>query len=162
MGKAWHNISNWQVSVHPECLDRQKRDDRLKQNGGNSSKPPSSDGAGGTPPARPRKRSGKLRGVQPGHKSHNGQRRMRHPQDERMTVTLHYPAAECRRCGGSMLTHNPPHRAHRVFAFPEVSYFVTEHQLLRATSTHCIHVDEETIRQWYCHQHHGRRGRRFH
>ncbi|MFB9848766.1 IS66 family transposase, partial [Oceanisphaera arctica] len=117
-------------------------EDRLKQNSGNSSKPPSSDGPGGIPPARPRKRSGKQRGAQPGHQ---GQRRQRHPQDERVSVTPYFPAAECACCGGNMLNHTKPHRVHQVFDLPEVSYFVTEHQLFRATCTRCINTDEAML-----------------
>jgi transposase len=117
-------------------------EDRLKQNSSNSSKPPSSNGPGDTPPARPRKRSGKSRGAQPGHK---GQRRERHPQDERVTVTAHYPLEACTCCGGTMLAHSKPHRVHQVFDLPEVSYLVTEHQLYRATCTRCIHVGEASL-----------------
>lgn len=117
-------------------------EDRLKQNSSNSSKPPSSNGPGGAPPARPRKRSGKQRGAQPGHK---GQRRERHPQDERVTVTAHYPAEACTCCGGTMLAHTKPHRVHQVFDLPEISYVVTEHQLYRATCTRCIHTHEASL-----------------
>ena len=62
-------------------------EDRLNQHSGNSSKPPSSDGPGSPPPARPRLASGKKRGAQPGHK---GARRERHPADERLTVIPHH------------------------------------------------------------------------
>lgn len=118
-----------------KLLDRiAELEDRLNQNSGNSSKPPSSDGPG-TPPARKRPDSGRKRGAQPGHK---GQRRERHPHDARLTVTPHYPAADCPCCGGQMLTHDRPHRTHQVFDLPEVSYFVTEHQLFRRTCTGCI------------------------
>ncbi|GGB55254.1 IS66 family transposase ISH10B [Oceanisphaera marina] len=123
-------------------------EDRLNQNSGNSSKPPSSNGPGGAPPARPRKRSGKQRGAQPGHKGH---RRERHPQDERVTLAPHYPSDTCTCCGGDMLAHAKPHRVHQVFDLPEVSYFMTEHQLFRATCTRCIHTDEARLPETVSH-----------
>ncbi|WP_421241570.1 IS66 family transposase [Aeromonas enteropelogenes] len=117
-----------------KLLDRiTELEDSLNQHSGNSSKPPSSDG----PPARPRPASGKKRGAQPGHK---GQRRERYPNDARLSVEAHYPAPECPCCGGKVLAHDKPYRVHQVFDLPEVSYFVTEHQLFRATCTHCINT----------------------
>ncbi|MBM7457312.1 hypothetical protein HNR62_003224 [Oceanisphaera litoralis] len=123
-------------------------EDRLNQNSGNSSKPPSSNGPGGTPPARPRQRSGKQRGAQPGHKGH---RRERHPLDERVTLAPHYPSETCICCGGDMLAHAKPHRVHQVFDLPDVSYFMTEHQLFRATCTRCIHTDEASLPETVSH-----------
>lgn len=110
-------------------------EDRLNQHSGNSSKPPSSDGPGSPPPARPRLASGKKRGAQPGHK---GARRERHPADERLTVIPHYPARQCACCGGNVVFHDKPYRVHQVFDLPEVSYRVTEHQLFSGTCCHCI------------------------
>ena len=47
-----------------KLLDRiAELEDRLNQNSGNSSKPPSSDGPGGSPPTRQRPVSGKQRGA---------------------------------------------------------------------------------------------------
>ncbi|MCS3459578.1 IS66 family transposase [Aeromonas sp. BIGb0445] len=115
---------------------------RLNQHSGNSSKPPSSDGPDSTPPARPRPASGKKRGAQPGHK---GQRRERHSHDARLSVEAYYPAPECPCCGGKVLAHDKPYRAHQVFDLPEVSYFVTEHQLFRATCTWCIHTVDAAL-----------------
>lgn len=93
-------------------------------------------------PARPRPASGKKRGAQPGHK---GQRRMRHAHDARLSVEAHYPASDCPCCGGNVLAHDKPYRAHQVFDLPEVSYFVTEHQLFRATCTRCIHTVDAAL-----------------
>ncbi len=119
-----------------KLLDRiAELEDRLNQNSGNSSKPPSSDGPGGGPPARKRPTSGKQRGAQPGHK---GQRRERHPHDARLAVVPHYPAEDCPCCGGTVLIHAKPQRVHQVFDLPEVGYVVTEHQLFRGTCTRCI------------------------
>lgn len=50
-----------------KLLDRiAELEDRLKQNSGNSSKPPSSDGPKVVPPVRKRPASGKKHGAQPG------------------------------------------------------------------------------------------------
>ncbi|MGL5523925.1 MAG: IS66 family transposase zinc-finger binding domain-containing protein, partial [Aeromonas veronii] len=48
-------------------------------------------------------------------------------------------------CGGKVLAHDKPYRVHQVFDLPEVSYFVTEHQLFRATCTHCINTTETRL-----------------
>ena len=126
-----------------KLLDRiTELEDRLNQHSGNSSKPPSSDGPGITLPARPRPASGKKRGAQPGHK---GQRRERHPHDARLCVESHYPQPDCPCCGGTLLAHDRPYQVHQVFDLPEVSYFVTEHQLFRATCTKCINTAEATL-----------------
>jgi len=119
-----------------KLLDRiAELEDRLNQNSGNSSKPPSSDGPAAPPPERKRPASGKNRGAQPGHK---GSRREQHPHDARLTTAAHYPTPECPCCGGNVLPHAKPYRVHQVFELPEVSYFVTEHQLFRGTCTRCV------------------------
>lgn len=126
-----------------KLLDRiTELEDRLNQHRGSSSKPPSSDGLGSTPPVRPRPASGKKRGAQPGHK---GQRRERHSPDARLSVAAYYPSPDCLCCGNKVLAHDKPYRVHQVFDLPEVSYFVTEHQLFRATGTHCINTAEATL-----------------
>lgn len=126
-----------------KLLDRiTELEDRLNQHSGNSSKPPSSDGPGSAPPARLRPASGKKRGAQPGHK---GLRRERHPPDARLSVVSYYPPADCPCCGGKVLAHDKPYRVHQVFDLPEVSYFVTEHQLFRATCSRCINTTTVTL-----------------
>ena len=116
-------------------------EDRLNQNSNNSSKPPSTDGSG-TPPARKRPASGKARGAQPGHK---GQRRERHPEDDRLTAIPHYPARQCACCGEQVVSHDKPYRVHQVFDLPEVSYVVTEHQLYRGTCRGCVTTSEAAL-----------------
>ncbi len=126
-----------------KLLDRiTELEDRLNQHSGNSSKPPSSDGPGSAPPTRQRPASAKRRGAQPGHK---GQRRERHLPDARLSVVSYYPPADCPCCGGKVLAHGKPYRVHQVFDLPEVSYFVTEHQLFRATCSQCINTTTVTL-----------------
>ena len=117
-------------------------EDRLNQHSGNSSKPPSSDGPGSAPPARQSPASGKKRGAQPGHK---GQRREHHPHDARLSVVSYYPPADCPCCGDKVLAHDKPYRVLQVFDLSEVSYFVTEHQLFRATCAQCINTTTVTL-----------------
>lgn len=107
----------------------------------NASKQPSSDCPGSTPPARQSTASGKKRGAQPGTK---GQRRERYPHDAHLSVESYYSASKCPCCGCKMLAHDKPCRVHQVFDLPEVSYFVTKHQLLRATCTQGINTAEAT------------------
>lgn len=119
-----------------------EQEDRLNQHSGNSSKPPSSDGPGGSPPARKRPATRKKRGAQPGHKGH---RRERHPHDARLAVAAHYPTSDCACCGGQVVAHARPYRAHQVFDLPEVSYRVTEHQLFRGTCTRCMATSQAAL-----------------
>ena len=124
-------------------LDRiAEREDRLIQNSRNSSKPPSSDGPAGTASARKRPASGKARGTQHVHK---GQRRERHPQDERLVIAAHYPVPDCPCYGSQVLAHPKPYRVHQVFELPAVSYLVTEHQVYRATGRHCITIAQAQL-----------------
>lgn len=105
-----------------KLLDRiAELEDRLKQNSGNSSRPPSSDGPDVGASVRKRPGSGKKRGAQPGHKGH---RRERHPCDARLNVIEHHPSTHCSCCGEPVLSHARPYRIHQVFELPEVSYLV--------------------------------------
>lgn len=54
-----------------------------------------------------------------------------------------------------MLAHNKPYRVHLVFDLPEVSDFIIEHQLFRATCTHCINTAETTQSDTVCSTHMG-------
>lgn len=56
-----------------------------------------------------------------------------------------YPAPDCPCCGGKVLAHDKPYQVQQVFDPPEVSYFVTEYQLFRATCTYCINMAEATL-----------------
>lgn len=57
-------------------------------------------------------------------------------------MPVYYPAPDCPGCGGNVLAHDKPYQTHQVFDLPEMSYFVTEHQLFRATCIRCIHTLE--------------------
>ena len=87
---------------------------RLATNSSNSSRPPSSDGPGATPPQKPATPSGRQRGGQPGHPKH--ERRLLPPERVTQTTTL-LPTA-CRRCGKSLHGRDPAPHQHQVVEIP--------------------------------------------
>jgi transposase len=116
----------------------EKLERRLGQNSRNSSLPPSSDrpsrdGQGEEKP-RPRKRSGKKRGAQQGHK---GSGRELDPNPDE--IVEHRPGA-CRKCGrqldGSERTVGRPAR-HQVIELPGTCVVRTEHRMLRVVCPDC-------------------------
>lgn len=124
------------IAEHAERIERLER--RLGQNSRNSSLPPSSDrpsrdGQGEEKP-RPRKRSGKKRGAQQGHK---GSGRELDPNPDE--IVEHRPSA-CRKCGrqldGSERTVGRPAR-HQVIELPDTCVVRTEHRMLRVVCPDC-------------------------
>jgi len=105
-------------------------EDRLKQNSRNSSRPPSSNGPGGTP-APDKKSSDKKRGAQKGHK---GSKRV--ASDTVDSSITYYPEAQCS-CGGQLEMSQSPYRRHQVFDIPCQAYSVVEHQLYQGCCTRC-------------------------
>jgi transposase len=98
---------------------------RLKQNPGNSSKPPSSEGLGKPAPRSLRKKSGRRPGGQDGHEGRTLAQVARADREER-----HEPGC-CGRCGTG-LAGRPVTGVERrqVFDLPPVTVKVTEHQLI--------------------------------
>lgn len=124
------------IAEHAERIEKLER--RLGQNSRNSSLPPSSDrpsrdGQGEEKP-RPRKRSGKKRGAQQGHK---GSGRELDPNPDE--IVEHRPGA-CRKCGrqldGSERTVGRPAR-HQVIELPDTCVVRTEHRMLRVVCPDC-------------------------
>jgi transposase len=124
------------IAEHAERIERLER--RLGQNSRNSSLPPSSDrssrdGQGEEKP-RPRKRSGKKRGAQQGHK---GSGRELDPNPDE--IVEHRPGA-CRKCGrqldSSERTVGRPAR-HQVIELPDTCVVRTEHRMLRVVCPDC-------------------------
>ena len=108
-------------------------EERLNQNSGNSSKPPSQDSPGqrdkrpGKPP------TGTKKGAQPGHRK---QSRMMIDEAAVDALTHYYPEGQCA-CGGAIALEAEPHLRHQVFDLPEVKYTVTEHQVHAGRCTRC-------------------------
>jgi transposase len=98
----------------------------------NSSKPPSGDGPGFKPPARP-KRTGSKRGGQPGHPGSGPELLPIERVDE---VMDHHPDA-CRRCGTLLDGENPDPLRHQVIEIPPITPVVIEHRLHRLVCPCC-------------------------
>jgi transposase len=96
---------------------------RLGKHPGNSSKPPSSTHPHDKAP-KPKPRSGRSRGAQPGHDKHE---RPLLPSAACQRVVPCRPRA-CRRCGRALTGSDPEPLRHQVWELPEVRPFVTEYQ----------------------------------
>jgi transposase len=124
------------IAEHAERIEKLER--RLGQNSRNSSLPPSSDRPGreaaGAPPGRPRKRSGKKRGGQRGHKGCGRE------LDPNPDETVEHRPSRCRKCGraltGGERTVGRPAR-HQVIELPDTAVVTTEHRLLRVLCPGC-------------------------
>ncbi|MCI0673844.1 MAG: IS66 family transposase [Myxococcaceae bacterium] len=106
---------------------------RLNTNSTNSGKPPSSDGP--EVQRRPRKKKGRKRGGQPGHK---GTRRQLVPTEACSKVVPVSPGP-CIACGGEVKVRPdaPPFFRHQVWEVPEVKPLVTEYQLHAGPCSGC-------------------------
>ena len=122
----------WQRNIELE--------DKLNQSSNNSSVPPSKNKPQHQHQTK-KKKSDKPQGAQPGHK---GSRRMLHPHDERMAVTMYKPASTCH-CGGAVICHKKAHQRFQVFDLPELNYTVTEHQAYQGECCHCGEKYSESL-----------------
>jgi transposase len=102
----------------------QELEARLSRHSGNSSCPPSSDPPGSPPPAPP-KRTGRLRGGQPGHEKHS---RPLVPR-ERVDRAIPLKPETCRRCGDGLEGMDPDPLRHQIIEVPKVVGTVDEYQL---------------------------------
>ena len=96
---------------------------RLGKDSTNSSKPPSAEHPHAKAP-RPRPKSGRASGGQPGHPRHE---RALIPVEQCHTVVACVPAA-CRRCGQPLTGSDPDPFRHQVWELPEIRPAVTEYQ----------------------------------
>lgn len=114
--------------------------ERLGQNSGNSSLPPSSD----SPNQRKRKkkeRTGRRRGGQPGHQGHG--RRLKPLSEVDRIVELR--PASCARCGGLLLGDDPQPERHQVSEVPPIKAIVTEY---RRQTLNCPGCGGQTSGEW--------------
>jgi transposase len=116
------------------ALERRVREleARLAQFSGNSSRPPSTDPPGASPPTRP-KRKGRKRGGQPGHMKHT--RALVPPAQVTRMVTL--KPCTCRKCGKALVGSDLEPYRHQVVDVPKVAATVDEYQVHALTCSGC-------------------------
>ena len=114
--------------------------EQVNQNSQNSSKPPSSDGAG-VPPRPKGEPSGRKAG---GQKGHHGRGRKLKPPEQVQRIVVCKPGT-CHPCGALLLGDDPQLQRHQVSELPKPEPVVTEYQ--RHTLT-CLACGAETNGSW--------------
>jgi transposase len=120
-------LAEMEARVREQAAEIQELKRQLKQNSRNSSLPPSSD-----PPyvkRRPKKKSGRKRGAQPGHEPHQ---RSLLPLERVDAFEDHVPST-CRHCQAALSAEDEvgtPERRQTI-ELPEIRAVVTEHRLHR-------------------------------
>ena len=107
-----------------------------------SSKPPSSDSAKAREKRPGKRRSGRSKGGQPGHKKH--ERALVDAVDQ---TEAYYPPGHCG-CGGRIVINATPYRRHQVFDLPVVRYTVTEYQAYEGACQCCGQVHRSPLPSW--------------
>lgn len=107
-------------------------EERVNLNSRNSSKPPSSDGPG--IPPRPRPKSGKRAGGQPGHK---GTHREMLGEDQVHQRVECSPPNQCEGCGARVEVDGDKAIRHQVFDLPRIEPVVTEYVRVRGLCCGC-------------------------
>lgn len=123
-------------------------EERLRQNSSNSSKPPSSDPphkpkSSSSKPARPRKKSGRKQGGQPGHKKHQ---RTLLPVEMARSVHDAVPEA-CEHCGSTHLADDPRPLRHQVHDIPPIAPVFDECRQHARPCLDCGHVTTAPLPQ---------------
>ncbi len=106
--------------------------ERLGQNSGNSSKPPSSDPPSYKPQP-PREATGRKRGGQPGHQGHSRQLM----PVEQVNHVIDLKPMRCTRCGRGLRGSDPQPERHQVAEVPPVKVEVTEYRRHSLSCTRC-------------------------
>lgn len=119
------------IAAQQQRIDELER--RLGMNSGNSSRPPSSDGAGQPPVRTVKPKSKRKRGGQLGHPKRT---RALIPTAECDRVEHHRPAA-CRECGTQLSGDDPHPERHQITEIPPVRPVVTEHQIHTLECPNC-------------------------
>jgi len=107
-------------------------EERVNLNSRNSSKPPSSDGP--TTPPRPRPKSGKRAGGQPGHKGTHREMLAEDQVHHRLECP---PPNRCEGCGAQVEVDADKAIRHQVFDLPRIDPVVTEYVRLRGICCGC-------------------------
>lgn len=130
---ACHDLIRQLLQSQNQLMDRLSvLEEKVNLNSRNSSKPPSSDGPG-TPP-RPRPKSGKRAGGQPGHK---GTHREMLAEDQ-VHHQVQCPAPlQCEGCGQRVEVDADKAIRHQVFELPRIEPVVTEYVRVRGICCGC-------------------------
>lgn len=130
-----------ELEAHFEQLSKQLQplaervselEEQQSKNSQNSSKPPSSEGFGKS--VRPKKKKkGRARGGQPGHKGHS---RDLYPIERVDKVIEHYPH-HCKGCGESLCGEDASRYRHQIVELPPIVPVVSEHRLHQLACEHC-------------------------
>jgi regulator of replication initiation timing len=118
-------IENQQLRIENEQLriENQHLQEQLNRNSSNSSRPPSQDAPRSLKP-KPKEKSGKARGGQPGHAGHC---RKLYPPEQCQRIEEHYPAT-CWRCGSALSGEDPVPQRCQIVELPPLVPIVTEHR----------------------------------
>lgn len=124
----------WRLLQRLEALEQQvaQLQERLNQNSGNSSKPPSSDPPN-APPHPKRIPSGRKVGGQPGHVGHT---RPLKPLDQVQRIVELRPTS-CGACGALLLGEDSQPQRHQVTELPRIEPHVTEYRRHTLTCLVC-------------------------
>jgi len=126
------SLAEAQTLINELWIKLQDFETQVKQNSGNSSKPPSSDGPADR--SQPKKTgSDKKRGAQKGHKGH---RRALVAENQVNHILSYFPPTECA-CGGAVIADSAPQYRHQIFDVPVSPFTVTEYQLYGGVCTRC-------------------------
>ena len=113
---------------------------RVGKNSQNSSKPPSSDIAGTESPQKRKKRRGRKRGGQPGHKAHFA------PVPEHVDQVHQHRALCCGHCAADLADGKAiQSRIHHVYELPEIRPIVHEHQCFDVECPRCGTMTPATL-----------------
>ena len=107
--------------------------EQVKQNSGNSSQPPSSDGPGNRPDKKKPKGKGRKRG---GQKGHTGYQRQLVAVEEVEAIVAHKPE-KCIECGEKLEGEDPEPYRYQVTELPPVKAYVIEHQVHKLVCPCC-------------------------
>jgi transposase len=118
-------------TLEAEVADLRAELAAVKKTPRNSSLPPGSEHPHAKPAPKPKKKSRKKRGGQPGHARHE---RALIPAAECVDVIRCVPT-DCRRCGATLSGRDAQPLRHQVWDVPEIQPLVTEYQRHRLTCT---------------------------
>ncbi len=114
--------------------------EKINRTSNNSSSPPSTDPLSFEKPAK-KKKSGKKRGGQPGHKGHS---RFLYEPEDCEEVLNHHPEM-CKCCGEKLIgVDSNPYR-HQVVEIPPINPIIVEHRLHQVECQHCGTLTRATL-----------------